>query len=89
MAQSDNRQMTGDVCISWQLVRIHRQRKMVISNFQNLGRQVNGFNNVWQQMVGAEAKTSESKADLQFQKYGHSRDPQVENKLQDMEEYSQ
>ena len=89
MAQSDNRQMTGDVCISWQLVRIHQQRNMETRNFQSLGRQVNGFNNVWQQMVGAETKTSESKADLRFQKYGHSRDLHVENKLQDMEEYSQ
>ena len=52
--------------ISLQPVRIHGQRKMARSNFQNLGRQVNGFNYVWQQMVGAEAKTSESKADLQF-----------------------
>lgn len=58
---------------------------MAASNIQNSGKQVNGFSNVWQQMIEAQVKTSQSKPDLQFQKYGQSRDLVVENKLQDTE----
>lgn len=79
--------MTGDVCIladDQSSLTKEDDNKL----FQNSGRQVNGFSNVWQQMVRAQARTSESKPDLQFQKYGQSRDLVAENKLQDMEQRS-
>lgn len=60
-----NRSMMGDVCFLAD-DQISFTRKMATSNIENSGKQVNGFNYVWQQMVGAQAKTSESKPDLRF-----------------------